>query len=318
MPPLKKFSRQNSCLSALISDGMNRISERCPTGKRVSGAFCVVIVAVFLAAWATLPGSAAAEVKLGILPRLDPVQLYTMFSPLAAYLSAETGEKVSIVIPRDFESFQRAVRNGQLHLGFSNSIVYIKLKKDMPIRPLGVAVEHKAGARFRGAVIVRKDSGIRTLQDLRGKKLVFVDKDSAAGYIFPMLLLHRAGLDVHKDFEVLPFAKKHDNVASAVFHGAADAGGIREDDLGKMESSIDLTRIRIVAYTDYYPNWPLFAAPVLDPAVGARIKTALLKLKNRSALAQKVLAPADILGFEPAADADYEKLRSAARMAGVL
>ena len=62
-----------------------------------------------------------------------------------------------------------------------------------------------------------------------------MDKDSAAGYIFQMLLLSKAGLVVQKDFITLPFAKKHDSVTLAVFNKAADANGIREDDLDKMK-----------------------------------------------------------------------------------
>ena len=59
---------------------------------------------------------------------------------------------------------------GQMDLLFANSIVYIQLKRDMPvIAPLALAAEAKAGTRFRGIIITRKDSGIEKLQDLKGK-----------------------------------------------------------------------------------------------------------------------------------------------------
>ncbi len=57
------------------------------------------LVGVWLAA-ATLGSSpASCEIKLGILSRLGPVQMFTMFSPPAEYVTKQTGEKVSIVIP---------------------------------------------------------------------------------------------------------------------------------------------------------------------------------------------------------------------------
>ena len=145
-----------------------------------------------------------------------------------------------------------------------------------------------------------------------------MDKDSAAGYVFQMLLLSKAGLDVHKDFTTLPFAKKHDNVTLAVFSRAADAGGIREDDLDKMKDKVDLSQIRIVGYTDYFPNWPVFAAPKMNKETAAKIRAALLKLKPNDRQSEKILNAAGLTGFAPVSDKDYDELRKAANIAGAL
>ncbi len=281
--------------------------------KKIIRLFSVVLFAVML----SLSGSADAEIKLGILPRLGPVELYTMFNPLAAYLTRETGEKVSIVIPKDFSGFKDAVQHNKIDLAFSNPLVYIQLQKDLSVKPLAVAVESRAGSRFRGIIICRKDSSIRKIQDLKGKKLVFVDKDSAAGYMFQMLLLSKSGLS-QADFTLLPFAKKHDNVLQSVFYGSADAGGIREDDFEKMKERVDVSQIRILAYTDYFPNWPMYASSTMNPETIEKITRALRRLKPNSETARKILKPALLTGFEPIADEDYEQLRSAARLVGAL
>ncbi len=279
----------------------------------------LVLVWAILAATCLLPGSASAELRFGILPRLSAVELTTMFSPLAEYLTKETGEKVSLVVPKDFDAYKAMVRAGQVDLGFANSLIYVQLKKDVPgIEPLALSAETKAGTRFRGIIIARKDSGIEKLQDLKGKRLIFVEKDSAAGYIFQMLLLSKAGLDIQKDFTTLPFAKKHDNVTMAVFNKAADAGGIREDDLDKMKDKVDLSQIRVVAYTDYFPNWPVFGTQKLKKETALKIKAALLKLRPKEAEAEKILSSAKLAGFAPAIDKDYDQLRQAAKLVGAL
>jgi phosphate/phosphite/phosphonate ABC transporter binding protein len=240
-----------------------------------------------------------------------------MFTPLAEYLSKETGEKVSLVIPKDFDAFKSIVTSGQVEMGFANPLIYVQLKKSAPsLDPLGLASE-KAGTKFRGIILVRKDSGIEKVQDLKGKKLIFVEQDSAAGHVFQMLTLSKAGLDVHKDFIKLPFAKKHENVAMAVFNKAADAGGIREDDLDKMKDKVDLSQIKIVAYTDYYPNWPLFTTGKMSKALAQKVEAALMKLKPNSPEAKQIAGPAQITGFAPVADKDYDMLRQAAKLAGV-
>ena len=264
-----------------------------------------------------VPETASSEIKFAILPRLGPVELFNMFNPLAQYLSREADEKVSIVIPRDFAAFKSAIRSGQVDLGFATPLVYVQLRKELAIEPLAVASEPKGGTRFRGLIIARADSGIRGLQGLRGKKLAFVDRDSAGGYLFQMRLLHKDGLSAD-DIVMLPFAKKHDNVISSVFHRAADAGGIREDDLEKARNKVDVSQIRIIGYTDYYPNWPVFALPSLAGEKTARIRAALLKLKTNTRPAAATLGTAELTGFEPVSDSDYEQLREAAALAGVL
>lgn len=269
----------------------------------------VVLIAVVTA------GNASAEIKFGILPRLSSEVLYGMFKPLAEYLTKETGEKVSIVIPKDFDAFKESVKAGQVDIGFANPLIYVQLKKDSNLSPLALAVEAKGGKKFRGIIIARADSGINKIQDLKGKKLVFVEKDSAAGYIFQMLQLNKAGL-TQKDFITLPFAMKHDKVTMAVFNREADAGAIREDDLEKMKNKVDLTKIKIVAYTDYYPNWPLFGTSKMNHNAAAKVKAALLKLNPDDAASSRLLVAAGLTGFTTVADKDYDLLRKAAKVAG--
>ncbi|BDG04048.1 phosphate/phosphite/phosphonate ABC transporter substrate-binding protein [Anaeromyxobacter oryzae] len=254
----------------------------------------------------------AQEIKLGVLPRLSATELTTMFRPLAEYLSRETGQKVTLVIAKDFDTFEKQVRDGELDLAFANPLVYAQLKKERDLAPLGLAAEKKGGTRFRGVIIVRKDSGVVDVAALRGRKLIFVDEDSLGGYIAQALLLKKQGFDVQRDFVRLPFAKKHDNVTMAVFNKAADGGGIREDDLEKMKDKIDLSQIRILAYTDYFPNWPLFATPRLAAGPRDAVRGALLKLRP----GDPALEAAKLTAFAPVADKDYDGLREAARIVG--
>ena len=281
--------------------------------KMVITAVLVVVTVISFGA-----GSASAEIKFGTLPRLSAAELQTMFAPLAEYLSRETGEKVTIVIPKDFDAFKDAVKAGQMDIGFANPLIYVQAKEKTNIEPLALSSEVKSGTRFRGIIIVRKDSGINKVQDLKGKKFVFMDNDSAAGYIFQMLLLSKAGFDVNKDITLLPFGKKHEIVTSSVFNKTADAGGIREDELDKMKDKLDISQLRIVAYTDYFPNWPFFATPKLKPETAAKIRAALLKLKPNDPQNEKILGPARLTGFIPVTDKEYDELRKAAKVAGAL
>lgn len=267
---------------------------------------------------AMLAGSASAEIKFGTLPRQNEAEMRAMFDPLAEYLTKETGEKVSLVIPKSFQAFKEEIRAGRLDVGFSNPLIYVEMKNHLNVEPLALSSEVKSGTRIRGILIARKDSGIAKPQDLKGKKICFMDKDSAAGYIFQMLLLSKAGLDVNNDITILPFAKKHENVCAAVLNGTADAGGIREDELDKVKDKMDISQLRIVGYTDYFPNWPFFATPKLHRDAAEKIRAALLKLKPNDPQNEKILKSARLTGFIPVSDKEYDGLRQAAKVAGAL
>jgi phosphonate transport system substrate-binding protein len=254
----------------------------------------------------------AQELRLGVLPRLSATEMTAMFRPLAEYLGRETGQKVSLVVAKDFDAFEKQVRDGEVDLAFANPLVYVQLKKERDLAPLGVAVEKKGGTKFRGIFVVRKDSGIDDVRALKGKRLIFVDEDSLGGYIAQALFLKKQGHDVQKDFVRLPFAKKHDNVTMAVLNKAADAGGIREDDLDKMGGRVDLSQLKVLAYTDYFPNWPLFAGTKVGGSTRDAVRAALLKLRA----GDPALEAAKLTGFAPAADKDYDALREAARAVG--
>jgi phosphonate transport system substrate-binding protein len=279
-----------------------------------------VILMTFVLAMvaATSAGIASAEIKFGMVPRLSPAELHKLYDPLAEYLSKEIGEKVAIVIPKDFNAYNEAVRTGKIDIGFANPLIYVKARAKTNIEPLALSAWKKDGTRLRGVIVVRKDSGITKLQDLKGKKISFVEKDSGAGYIFQMFLMSRAGLDVHKDITVLPFTKRHDTVIMDVYNKTADAGGVRDDEVEKLKGKIDISQLRIVGYTDYFPNWPVFATPKFNKATAAKIRAALLKLKPNDPKNESILGAASLTGFIPTSDNEFESLQQAAKVAGAL
>ncbi len=283
--------------------------------KRTLNLILFVVLSVVAVA-VCRPDVAYAEIKFGILPRLSSEVLYGMFKPLAEYLSKETGEKVSIMIPKDFDAFKEGVKKGQFDMAFANPLIYIQLKKEVNITPLVLQVEPKAGRKFRGIIFARNDSGIQKIQDLKGKKLVAMNEDSPAAYMFQRVLISNSGVDFKKDITLLPFAGKGDKVVAAVFNKEADAGCLREEDLEKMKNKIDITQLKTVAYTEYIPNWPIFVALKTDKAVAAKIKAALLKLKTDDPEMARILVAPNLTGFASVSDNEYDTLRHAAKAAG--
>lgn len=282
--------------------------------KRLTVSIRIAALLLALAA----PRAARADVVFGLLPHLSASELTVQYGPLAEYLSRQLGEKVNLLIPKDYDTFKALVKDGKIDFAFSNPAVFLQLKQGAAIAPLALVSAPKVGTRFRGILIARKDSGIETVRDVKGKKVIFVDASAAAGRIFQIHLMSKSGLDVKKDFVTLPFAKRHDNVIMAVANGAADVGATREDDLEKMSGKADVSKLKIVGYTEYFPNYVIFSAPRLDAGRAEKVKAALLRLKPNDPEALSLLGPAKFNGFAPTAEKEFAPLLEAMKLADAL
>lgn len=268
-----------------------------------------------------LVSPAFAEISIGLLPRLPEAQMIEMFTPLAAYLEKETGEKVKLVIPKDFQSFKGAVARGEVDYGFANPLIYVQAKKEGgATAPLAIAAEPAGGTAFRGILISRKGSGIQNVSGLKGKKLIFVEPDSAAGYVAQMLMLKNAGLEKGRDYTVLPFAGKHSEVLKAVAEGRADAGGIRDGDLeiAAKAAGVAPAALQTIGTSEPIPNWAFFATRRAKGDKSDKVLHALLRLKPGSGEASAILGAARLTGFVETDDQAYEPMRQAGKAAGVL
>ncbi len=255
-------------------------------------------------------------IKVAILPLYSPLTIYKKFDPLMRYLSKKTGYEFKMVIPKDFKEFIKIVSKGKVQFAYENPYVYAIISRRRPLKVLAITVGEECvfnhekrvcgGDTFRGVIIVKKDSKIHSLKDLKGKKIFIVSPYSAAGFLAQELLLEKKGFNVKKDFKFIN-TKRQEKVIIGVYKGEADAGFVRESALSVFSSEIDMSKIRILAFTDYLPNWP-FCAVNVSPKLAKKVKYLLIHLKDKS-----VLKKANIKGFEPASDENYEYLKKLTR-----
>lgn len=256
----------------------------------------------------------AAEIKLGLLPRLPEKELIDMFTPLAKHIEKETASKVTVVIPKDFDAYTKQAIAGDFDIGFTNPLIYAQIKKAVPqAEPLALASEPGVGTKLKGVFIVVKESPIKSVKELKGKKISFVDPGSAAGYVAQMLEMKKVG--IKKDDVSIAFAGKPPKVGEAVRDGKADAGGMPESVFKRLPFEFML---RVVGRTVDLPNWPVHTTKKTEKAVAEKVRGALLKLKPKTADADRVLEKAALEGFVPTTDKDFDPMREAAEAAGVL
>ena len=253
------------------------------------------------------------RVKMSVLPAYSLPLMTQRFIPLVNYLSETTGYKIEYISSLNYRTYLTTLEGAQVDIGFQNPLFYTILAKTKGAYPLVKALDSSGNSDYRGVIITHIKSGMDTIASLNGKKVMTASKKSVGGYLAQTSLCLQNGIDPGKDLSVI-LARSQDEVISKVYRQKVDAGFVREDVLPAVKDKIKLSQIKIIAYTEYFPNWCFAAFSHTDKDVAEKIKQALLKLDKNNPEHYKILEKAEISGFIEASDTDYEIMRKKAEI----
>ena len=258
------------------------------------------------------PAEEPAPLIMGVFPRRSPSSTAESFTPLAKYLSRELGRPVRIETAPDFSAFWQMVEARRYHIVHYNQYHYVRSHRQLGYRLVAKNEEGRKSA-IGGAILVRKDSGIRSLHDLRGKTIVFGgNRHAMNSYNTPTHLLRRAGLR-HGDYQE-EFAVNPPNVALAVFFRRAVAGGIGDIVFTHpfVRDKVDVTQLEVIAKSAPVAHLPWAVRGDLPSELRERIRRALTSVKKApdGPLILKAAALTDIV---PAEDREFDYVREIVR-----
>src|SRR5262245_15888806 len=277
--------------------------------------FALAVVLALLGAVASAPGLAAdGPLHLVLTPSQKPTDLLAAGEEFGRVLGGLVGVPVRVTVASDYAAVVEALRNRTADLAFVHPVGYVLANREA--KAVIVAKNQWHGkTTFSARFYVRKDSGLKTLEDLRGKTIAFVDPASSSGFIYPMVLLIQRGLVQNRDpktfFREVVFSGSHDASMRSLLNGHVDA--IASFDMAReqyLKTEAERERVVWVAETPQIPEAGIAAREGLDPAMFARVRGALLKIQGPqyAALLKRLY---DIDGFEPAEDSEYAPVRAA-------
>lgn len=253
-----------------------------------------------------------APLVLGVFPRVDALETNRMFQPLAQHLSEATGHKVALETAKDFESFWRAVSQKRYDLVHYNQLHYVKSHKEQGYQAILKNVE-QGQATLGAALLVRSDSGIRSVADLRGKKIIFGgDRSAMQAYVITTYLLRKGGLK--KGDYVEEFSKNPPNAVMAVHFKQADAAGAGDHvlDIPSLGKQIDVRQMKYLATGEQLPHLPWAVRDDMPRDIRQNIQQTMAGL-SKSAEGKEMLKRMGYDGFLPTSDAEYDKHRQIIR-----
>lgn len=276
----------------------------------------------------SLPGVslARAPITIGFNPAERTEAIEANAQRLSDYVTRKAGVPVKAFVAKDYESLVGALQSGKVDFAFLPPFSFVKAETRADAKLLLQAVR-RGQPVYHGALLVRADSGIEKLEDLKGKSIAWVEKDSAAGYIVPKAELRRRKLDPDTFLGKQTFRGTHDAVVRAVFQKEADVGATWSNDTeGKkaawqlyLRKPEEVAQMKMLFVSGPIPGDALATTGKLwrkDRLTVEKV-TKVLRRMGEALDGQQILR--DLYGIDqmvPASPKDFDTVRSAARFVG--
>lgn len=230
------------------------------------------IAAVSLALPASAASPAPRALVFAVQPYDTPSMLVSRYQPVCDYLSVRLQRPVSLYIATSYEDQIRKIATDEVDLAYMGPSPYLRAHDRYATGD--TRVQLVAGEPpYQGAILVRQDSDMRGLDDLRGRTFAFGAYKSFAGHYMPRTLMREAGISL-ADLKDYSFLDRHERVVLSVLHGDFDAGATTR---GIAEKYLDREPgLRIIALTPPLPPLTVVARPGLDAATLAAVRGALV------------------------------------------
>ena len=281
----------------------------------------LIIILFILLLW--LPGyaqSPSRELKMAIFPCTDAANSFRKFYQLAAYLQQSSGLKISLVFHDDLAGYERALKNGDLDFVIQDPHVYVKLADKYNNAYILQALTLDKEASQSGVIIVRKDSGLKHIMDLKGKTVMFGSKLSSPRWIAARHLFQKNGFQIDRD--LLDYSNQGccEDVAFNVFLNVVDAGVVcdhflQEHGSRQQELGLDAGQLVVIAATDPIPTKIFSGSKYVRGDDLVMMTRALMHLDLQDSAHRRILESADLGGFRKVSAQDLSQIReSLARM----
>jgi phosphonate transport system substrate-binding protein len=262
--------------------------------------------------------------RVGFVPAEDAQQVMQNAQPIVEILRKQLGMEIQPFVAMDYTGVVEALRVNKLDIAFLTPASYVLARNEANVRVI-LKSERKGIPYYYAAIITRADSGIKTLEDLRGKTFAFGDSLSTTGHVFPRKMFKERGIDPVRDFKQILFSGGHDATVLAVLNGKVDAGATYANSpdskdtawMRYLKNAEVVNKIHAIAFSEPIPADNLVLSADIDDGLAKKIEAIFIELSRDPEGKRMLRELYQIDGFVPASDQDYDSVRRAFADAGI-
>ena len=257
--------------------------------------------------------------RVTTIPEEAATEQVRKFTPLASYLEKQLGVKVEFTPVSDYPAAVEALVNKKVDLVWFGGFTFVQanLRSGGKVVPLA---QREEDTKFQSVFIAKTDSGIKTLNDMKGKQISFGSQSSTSGHLMPRSFLLQASINPEKDFKRVAYSGAHDATIASVVSGKVDAAALDITVWKKFvgENKVDTKAVDVFYTTPGYFNYNWSVHADMPAAMQAKVKAALLALNPADAAQGEILKLNRATRYIATTPDNYKGLEAAARSAGLL
>lgn len=227
------------------------------------------------------------SITLGMIPGDDPIKLKKNSLELAKVLGQKLGVTVNIYISKNYQGLIDAMKAKKVDYAFFTAMSFVFAEKQAGAKVLLKKVWESPF--YHSAILVKKNSGVKSTKDLKGKRFGFVDEKSTSGYLYPRVKFKKDKIDLTKDFSKIEFLGNHQEACKALLDGRVDAIAVFADSADGSKSAMRnfyperVNEVEVLWVSDPIPNDPFVVREDFYgkyPQLTHRIMFAFIDLKE--------------------------------------
>ena len=252
--------------------------------------------------------SVQQSLTIGLIPEQDVFTQKKRYQPLLDLLAQELKISIKVkMLPRYgniIDNFNKMNLDGAFFGSFTGAMAIERLG----IIPLARPQYFGGSSSYYGMVFIKKGRDLHTAESLRGKRMVFVDRATTAGYLLPLAYFKELGIEDYADwFDEYYFSGTHEDAINDVLNGHADIGAAKNTVFYRMAGGDKriLTELEILETSPQVPANGLAVRPGMDETLKQSLKSTLLNL-HHSTRGREVLDALRMEQFVETSVEDYQ------------
>ncbi|MEB3827078.1 phosphonate ABC transporter substrate-binding protein [Phormidium sp. CCY1219] len=259
---------------------------------------------------------ASEPVVLGLIPAEQIHKMEQRFEPMRAYLEQKLGRRVEFFTATSYGGIIEGMKQDKVDLAFFGPLSYVLAEEEAGAEAFAVGVRYNGKSTYHSIFVAPRDSSIKSLEDLQGKSVAFVDPASTSGALMPTYAIKKAtGMMPKEFFGELTYAGSHDRAEIAVKYGTVDAAADSDISYDKMlEKGFITKQTNLILWrSDPLPGSPLTYREDLDPRLKAQLREIILNAHQEI----EVTGFGELIRYEATEPANYQVIRDMIKELGI-